>query len=763
MNCDEVFAKSGEKPVPLTEHSLQVAGYATEVAEAYHVIWVHLLGPENADLLRRALLVAAYTHDLGKTAVGFQRSLREKTFRWNFRHEVLSAAALLAAENADDVTKLAAAAVLTHHRELNDLELLDNAGYVPLPEPEIVEAAASRFREKAAELSQCWEGVLRFCSSLQGLEKLQFPKSPFDLSLPAEFIDYLKKEMSGKSVFGCPRTLAFLLLRGWLMASDHAASAGLIRFIKDLPPLNMPSSPRKFQIDAGETEGDAFIEAPTGAGKTLAAMLWVQRNRRHGERVFYLLPYQASIEAMATTLEEIYGKDNVGVVHARAINYAFRDYFENFGEYQTAATQAKKETDINRLVHKPIKVATPFQLLKWFFGIPRFEIGVSEMAGALFIFDEIHAYDAHTVALIVEMVRMLKRLGGRCLFMSATFPPFLQQLLEMAIGCDAAKIGLSVNDDEWTRRLLNGVRHRLRWHEKTLEELVPLVVEAVNEGKRVLVVANRVAQAQEIFNELKNGIGIKDVYLLHGRLTHRDRVSREKFVIDSLRGRSEKNLDVRVLVATQVVEVSLDVSFDTIFTEVAPVDDLLQRFGRVNRYGEHSEGVEVHVAKNFDVGRVQRIYDTERLMQTMKTAPCDGAELSVKDASDWVRAVYVDGWTEKEMKRFRQAAEAFQIVLGHLQPLHRVPEGEERYENMFQGLEVLAHSLFKDYHEYLEQKHYLLASELLIPIPMGTFWMLNKAGKIRRLQNGTLLVAVKYDSELGLLPQEFDLDGTFID
>jgi CRISPR-associated endonuclease/helicase Cas3 len=66
-------------------------------------------------------------------------------------------------------------------------------------------------------------------------------------------------------------------------------------------PSEKPSLPslRRFQEQVGSHKGDAFLEIPTGAGKTVAAIRWALQNRLAGERIFYLLPYQASIEAMA--------------------------------------------------------------------------------------------------------------------------------------------------------------------------------------------------------------------------------------------------------------------------------------------------------------------------------------------------------------------------------------------------------------------------------------------------------------------------------
>ncbi|MFN3420667.1 MAG: CRISPR-associated helicase Cas3' [Armatimonadota bacterium] len=753
----EPLAKSGNVTVTLKEHLYQVADYARMVADAYREHWKLLLGEEVAEKVRMALLLAALTHDLGKAADGFQRALQERKFHWEFRHEVLSASLLLSATHDDEVLEWATTAVLTHHRDLNDAQLEQDCGLV-LPLPDIVRQAQEKIRSKFCELQKNWHWLQQFWQSHPVLSDLKFPETPISIPLPTNFLERQKRAIEELSCLTDLKSLALLLTRGWLMASDHAVSAGVFQFLSRVPKPQLPPL-RPFQRNVGNHRGSAFLEAPTGSGKTNAAIAWALNNRRSGERIFYLLPYQASIEAMADTLEQLFGKENIAVLHARALDYAFRQHFEQTGEYEIAAEQAKAETELNRLAHKPIKVATPFQLLKWLFGIPRFEIGISEMVGGLFIFDEIHAYDAHVVALIAEMVRLLKQLGGRFLFMSATFPPFLKELLQEALDEEVATFGLEGDEsDKWTQQFLQQVRHILRWHDEPLEAMLPAIIEAIQQGKKVLVVANRVAQAQEIYRQLREKF--HGVHLLHSRFTRRDRVSKERAIIDTLRGKRSDVL-IQALVATQVVEVSLDVSFDTIFTEVAPVDDLLQRFGRVNRYGEHPKGVEVHIACQFDQERLIRVYDRERLERTLEVAPEDGTPLTVEVASEWVRQVYGNGWTSKEHKRYEQARSSFQFVLSRLRPMCRLSEGEEEFYGLFQSVEVLPSSLYGEYDEHLKEKRYLLANQLLVPIPIGTFHMLNNGGLLTR-QNDTLIANVTYDNELGLLPKEVDIDASFL-
>lgn len=755
VTTDVPLAKSGQPLSYLDAHLEQVAAYAQAVVHAYRRLWVRLLGAPLAKAVSKALVLAAVSHDLGKATKGFQRSLLDSKYRWEFRHEVLSAALLLVAPPPQDLwLTLAVAAVLTHHRDLDDPELRTNSGWTPLPDPDIVAEAIGKFRAKALELEPYWDWLRRFWQAHPNLRELPLPRGPRSLQPPSAFLKELQSRLNALELPGNPLALAILLTRGWLMASDHAASAGVLEFKAALPRPIFPAS-RRFQELLGQHKGDAFLEAPTGSGKTVAALRWVLSNRGGGERVFYLLPYQASIEAMADTLERYFGRENVGVLHARALDYLFREYFEESKEYEAAYTAAKAEAELNQLVHKPVKVATPFQLLKWLFGIPRFEVGVSEMVGGLFVFDEIHAYDAHVVALILEMVRVIKALGGRCLFMSATFPEFLKDLLKETLAGEPADFILGKSGiDEWAHDFLMTARHRLRWRDATLEQLCPEIIRAAGDRRRVLVVANRVAQAQELFRFLSRKMG--GVHLLHSRLTRRDRVTREQQLIGELRRRSSEN--IRVLVATQVIEVSLDISFDLIFTEVAPVDDLIQRFGRVNRYGEHAGAVDVHVARLYDADRLKWVYQLEWLRRTLEAAPNDGTLLSAVVGRRWVQDVYLNGWTEQEWSRFKSARDAFKEVLSALRPLRHLPEAKETFYGLFQSVEILPRKFYHEFIQYQEQKHYLLASELFVPIPLGTFHMLKQQGRIQQLADRTYLADVVYDDELGILSKEVDLD-----
>lgn len=741
MPSNEILAKSDG--TLLKSHLFEVKEYVESIYHAYKPALEGIFTGNELNYLKKALIKSALLHDIGKATKGFQEAL-ENNSTWGFRHEVLSVALFELFDHEDKylLNLLIWATILTHHKDIDDIKLRTDAGQPPLP----LDDLEQKFKEKVKELNHYRGWITEFIR-----ENLNQNINTFLLIPPKNLISQIDEIQ--ESPFTSSESLLLTLSRGWLMGADHAVSAGLKQFKSKLSFPNF-SKPRPFQQTVARMQGSAFLEAPTGSGKTYGAIRWALNNRKSRERIFYLLPYQASIEAMTETLSssKYFGKGNVATLHSRALDYLFFDYFEGEATYEQAYKSARKTADIDRLLHKPIKVLTPFQIIKWMFGVKKFEIGIAELLGGLFIFDEIHAYDVHVTTLILETISALKKLGGRFLFMSATFPTFLRHLIDERIGeSEYLAFTSQTDEDKWTKRFLKRERHFLRLRNCRLENLIPEIIKEANKGKRVLVVANRVAQAQEIASALESKR--KHVKLLHSRFSRKDRANIENKLMGILDGKLNKPLSI--LVATQVVEVSLDISFDTIYTEVAPVDDLLQRFGRVNRYGEHKEGVEVNVATKFDEKRVSFIYETQILNRTLEKAPVDHTPLRISTMKKWTENVYSGGWNAKEKRKSKNVRKAFQNVINSLRPFHSNKSSEEFY-NLFKQVEILPLPLWKEYQQNIDEKKYLLATQLLVPVHLGIFQKLRRENRIVK-QDGCWLANVKYSKHFGLVPaQESD-------
>ena len=611
-----LWAKS---PETLIEH----VGACLKVLASIRAALPDLIHLSKGSSLWEDAFWALVFHDLGKAASGFQEELRRGK-HWNYRHEILSAGLALNLPLPKERHLGVTLAILTHH--YGCCYLWDNYRTT-------VEAGHQRWKEKVRELKAYEQDLQNFSEECRRWSQALFHRM---LELPPEVVqaencqDALKELLRPLKAGELTLTHSYYhrLLRGITIACDHLASAGQIAIrpsirstLQLLQETGRVKEVRPFQSKLAEHQGSVMLSAPTGSGKTAAALLWAQANQDAGRRLFYVLPYTASINAMQRELRQVYGEEEVGTLHHRALYFAYKEFMERGYGPGEATEQARELLGLARKLYKPVKVLTPYQILKAFYGVKGFEASLVELSGGLFIFDEIHIYEPHIVALIVRAVKELRRLGARFLFMTATLPLFLRELLMEAV---PEMPLVTLNDqDTWECSLLEQARHRLHLLEGQIIDHLGVIREALAMKGRVLVVSNSVQRAQEVFEQLASHA--RKPLLLHGRFIHRDREHIE---------RELKSADL--LVGTQAVEVSLNVSFDLLFSEPAPIDALLQRMGRVNRFNEHGEPVDVNA---FIQGSQadEYIYDPAQVYRTLNhLSDHDGKPVTNAEAADLV-------------------------------------------------------------------------------------------------------------------------------
>jgi len=304
-------------------------------------------------------------------------------------------------------------------------------------------------------------------------------------------------------------------------------------------------------------------------------------------------------------------------------------------------------------------------------------------------------------------------------------------------------------------------RHRVRLVEGSLPDGLELLKQVLANGKRVIVVCNTVQRAQEIFRTIA-GWGIvqdNEMALLHSRFIANDRNTYEK--------RAQKSA-TRVLVGTQAIEVSLDIDYDVLFSEPAPQDALLQRFGRVNR--RRQKGIcDVWV---FTEGGPydQNIYPppvVERTLNILKTIDVMD-ETRLQEILD---SVYPD-WEPEQKKEFEDTRTNFQQAIEHLQPFQMHKEEEASFYEQFDGVEVLPVKFLPQYEQYVEQADFIHAQRFMVSLHRRRFIALWHQGLIEKhpvavpRSNGKyitdyiLVARLKYDSALGLLNEENAIPDT---
>lgn len=350
-----------------------------------------------------------------------------------------------------------------------------------------------------------------------------------------------------------------------------------------------PDSLRAFQKltrDYALQGKNIVLQAPTGAGKTQAA---IQPGLMGFERETGAYPQQM-----------IYGTP------MRSLTNSFLDLYQNIArsrlkwlnnEWQPTIQTGEQPED--NLFTGQIIFATVDQMLASFLGIPYGvrssldNINSGAFMGSYLVFDEFHLYP--TQQMMLTVIAMLKLVEGisRFTLMTATSSRVLLNALEQHLG---ATIIADAPDTSVTEGLFSDIEHLKDQNRIWSAHEEPLngqhVKAALDDFETVLCVCNTVDRAQTVYRELmKSGIPADvDYKLLHSRFYQADRQHNERAVLSWLGKKNDESYTPqdgkrKVIIATQVVEVGLDISAQVLLTEAAPASSLIQRAGRCARGG----------------------------------------------------------------------------------------------------------------------------------------------------------------------------------
>ena len=779
---NDVWAKSAEKgegrqPETLAQHTWSVLEKFAETIRLRPTL------PEQIGVPRlwHCLFWATFLHDFGKSAKGFQARLRPGGERWMHRHEVLSLAFVdwIASAFSEEELRWVAAAIASHHRDEEEIQ----RGYNSIADPndEILARLAGEIDENIVRGLWRW---LADCP-ISWIKALRLTEAGIDIPvLPPEEDAVRAVRKNGAAIIRkClrnyhrwlertvnrsdeqPVIIGTVALRGHLVSSDHMASA----HVGDLPesqlsgPMKLlegwnltPDTLYEHQRESMGVRGSAVLMAPTGSGKTEAALVWAvsqAQSDRSVPRLYYTLPFQASMNAMHKRLNDDDKEnglkapfpDQVGLEHGRSTLAYYRRFLEDDYSPTEAAKAAKWSNNLARLNYYPVRVLSPYQLLKAPYRLKGYETLLTDCFEAAFVFDEIHAYEAKRLAKILATVKYLREnFAARFFVMSATLPTLLRNRLADALG-DYRLIQAS--DDLYAQFR----RHVLTLKDGELldEQVLDGIARVAKSGQSVLVCCNTVDRAQQarqaLIARLKDQV---EVILLHGRFNGRDRLEKEKTVREATGSRSKKRQPI-VLVATQVVEVSLDIDLDVIYTDPAPLEALLQRFGRINRRGLR-EYAPACVFRG-PVPDKERPYDPALIRAALAVLEKNKDRLiDEAQVSTWLDEVYADSEIANKWNAEYEAAysEFCDATLTTLRAFQSNADLEKEFYKAFDSVEVLPMGLSDEYEQLLEENP-IDAAQLLVPIRWQQWAILKGRGMAR--ESETLKeVDAYYDSEIGL-------------
>jgi CRISPR-associated endonuclease/helicase Cas3 len=671
-------------------------------------------------------------HDLGKAHSEFQKILNGKPHKWKSqRHELFSLPFFSSFDGIEtNKKKIIQLAIAGHHKDFDKLYERYISGFYQ-------EGDDDEFDFGSDDEKITYEEEF---SKVDKISVIQLIKKYYEIKLGDKVgvtdelrtVDkYLYRPIDVENENYWFLTLLF----GAIKNCDHLGSAqvqGITNVVaEDFAFLEAKQKGLQLkgfdfyahQKSCSEVTGNVILTAPTGSGKTESAFLWIRKHFKEGKtgRIFYVLPFTASINAMFERLsDEISSSDKVGMLHGKLGAY-LNDYFE---EHQYSQSTKKEAIDDLKQKFKyvttPVKVCTPFQLLKHIFGLKGFEQGMFEWVNAFFIFDEIHAYDAKTFAQIKVLLEFVTtHLGVKVMVMTATMPTFLSKEIESAIG----KFTPIKADDELYKKFQ---RHRVRLMKGLLGDNLKKIEISLKRGNKVLVVCNTVKEAQKVYKKLQKHA--RRSVLLHGRFNATDRNAYEQTLI-----RSEKSdiiEDINLLVGTQAIEVSLDIDFDVIYSEPAPIDALIQRFGRVNRKRE--KGISNCFVFNENNESDFYVYDKDVIERTIKVFERNDRQIIDESIlQKYIDEVYPD-WSQKQNDEFNNTYEIMKSSLKTLIPLCHSKKREEDFYKMFDGAKVLPQIYEDKFKEFLKKFDFISAENLKVSIRKNRLGQWLSEGYVRK-------------------------------
>lgn len=602
-----LLAKSSANPddpheaETLPGHLSAVGRVARAILESRSDAILDMLGlarDQYGEVFRDAVVAGALLHDIGKANDQFQCVVRgDGRLPQALRHEVVGAWLVCSQEplrdwlfggSPDAVRRLALRAVLGHHLRFHPGDSL-------CPRP----SGALALEVYADHVD--FAGALEAIGTLLARKRApSLPRLRIDLADPRALqpvIDLvLEIDEWWRTCSDELRRLAGAVMAA-VIAADVCGSA-LLRGGDTQPELWAAEAlartcsgqdlgdaarrrldgrpPRPFQQAVGSTESRiTLLTAGCGAGKTVAAYLWAERHGA-GRKLFFSYPTTGTATEgfVSYALPEF--STDADLVHSRALVDIER-FLDNGGESDRTRDLARYQ-GLTPWSAKVV-VCTADAVL----GLVQLNrVGVFSfpaLAGAAYVFDEVHLYDDRLFGALLVFIQAFRR--APILLMTATLPPARRRALdELCRG-----LGEELCEIAGPEELETLARYEIATSSQ--EKAFERAVQAVERGERVLWVSNTVERAVRVAKEAEErGVPVEPY---HSRYRYKDRLERHEAVVSKFRRTSSETGGI-LAVTTQVCEVSLDISADLLVTELAPAASLIQRLGRLNRWASPGSG-----------------------------------------------------------------------------------------------------------------------------------------------------------------------------
>lgn len=342
---------------------------------------------------------------------------------------------------------------------------------------------------------------------------------------------------------------------------------------------------QKFMLE--NQNENLIITASTGIGKTEAALLWAGKSK-----LFYTLPLKVSINAMYERIKNEYGysPDKVTLLHSDVLSVLTSEDSE---------TNPILKYDASKRLSYPITVCTIDQLFSFVYKYRGGEILLASLKYSKILIDEIQSYEPKIIAKLIYGLKLIAMAGGKFAVITATLPPVLMHFIDDVYHIEHKKQEQFLLNDK--------IRHRIHYEKSSDFDYEKILSDG--KSKKVLIICNTVRRACEVYKKICNEYDFENVKLLHSKFMKKHRSLLESEIINFSESES-----CGIRISTQIVEASLDIDFDVLYTEMCTADSLLQRMGRCYRKREYTgEDPNVYITDNGNgygtVYKYKDIYD----------------------------------------------------------------------------------------------------------------------------------------------------------
>lgn len=666
MEKNEYIAKTYPKKETIVQHTNRLIENFNIFKKMYPSLKV------NWDILELACLY----HDLGKMNVKFQRKLKGIKVENEIPHGFLSIGFLdikeLRSKYSTEKIKILVNAIAYHHER----------------------------NFKFSEYDEFVKDEIKLMKrEVEGFNYDKIPSCQVFKLPSARYIDGSRvTEEDGEEVFN-----EYILVKGLLNRIDYASSAHEKvewenDFLEEALSNMMEEWKRERKQDNENVSWNDLQEymianrneniiaiAQTGMGKTEAGLLWIGNNKG-----FFTLPLKTAINSIydriRTKIVKVNLEERVGLLHSDAFSEYIKRESDEEDKLELEEIGLSQYHERTKQLTMPLTICTLDQLFDFIYRYKGFELKLATLSYSKLVIDEVQMYSSDLIAYLVSGLLHITKLGGKFAILTATFPPFIGDLL-IKEGVEFKKPDPFIDKDE------NKIRHSIKVKKEMINS--NFIVENYNKNK-VLVICNTVKKAQELYEEIEKKPEFKKhVHLFHSSFIKRDRSEKESSILEL--GDKDNKEGHGIWICTQVVEASLDIDFDILITELSDLNGLFQRMGRCYRnrpFDKHGYNCYVFTGGDKKCTGVGNVID-EKIFELSKQAleNVDG-KISEEEKIKLIDSLYT---TEK-----LQETEYYKKILGtlnYVKSLYTNEMDKSEAKKIFRNINsitVIPESVFKE-------------------------------------------------------------------